>query len=163
MKIGSCGKMSSSRWLAVVIGIWFVSAGEVRPTPAQETPTARTVVTVNSKSAEDVITVPQQTISVSEGRKAQDVTGWVPLRGARAGLQLVLLLDDSSRGTLGLQLNDLKNFLTALPPTTQVALGYMRNGTPNLVQNFTNDHAQAAEALRLPQGSAGINGSPYFC
>ncbi len=74
-----------------------------------------------------------------------------------------MLLDDSSRGSLGLQLNDLRNFLNALPPTTQVALGYMRNGTPNLVQNFTNDHAQAAKALRLPQGSAGINGSPYFC
>jgi hypothetical protein len=39
----------------------------------------------------------------------------------------------------------------------------MRNGTPNLVQNFTNDHAQAAKALRLPQGFAGGNGSPYFC
>jgi hypothetical protein len=31
------------------------------------------------------------------------------------------------------------------------------------VQNFTTDHAQAAQALRLPVGSAGINGSPYFC
>jgi VWFA-related protein len=155
--------MGDSRWLATMVGVWLVISGAVRPSLAQETPTARTVVTVSSKSAEDVTTVPQQSISVSEGRKVQDVTGWVPLRGARAGLQLVLLLDDSSRGSLGLQLNDLKNFLTALPPTTQVALGYMRNGTPNLVQNFTNNHAQAAEALRLPQGSAGINGSPYFC
>jgi VWFA-related protein len=155
--------MSSRRWLAIMVGVWLVISGAVRPSFAQETPTARTVVTVSSKSAEDVTTVPQQSISVSEGRKVQDVAGWVPLRGARAGLQLVLLLDDSSRGSLGLQLNDLKNFLTALPPTTQVALGYMRNGTPNLVQNFTSDHAQAAQALRLPQGSAGINGSPYFC
>jgi VWFA-related protein len=155
--------MGGSRRFALMVGVWLVISGAVRPSLAQETPTARTVVTVTSKSAEDVITVPQQSISVSEGRKVQDVTGWVPLRGARADLQLVLLLDDSSRGTLGLQLNDLKNFLNALPPTTQVALGYMRNGTPNLVQNFTNNHAQAAEALRLPQGSAGINGSPYFC
>jgi VWFA-related protein len=163
MKTGSCRKMSGRRWLAIMVGVWLVISGAVRPSFAQETPTARTVVTVSSKSAEDVTTVPQQSISVSEGRKVQDVAGWVPLRGARAGLQLVLLLDDSSRGSLGLQLNDLKNFLTALPPTTQVALGYMRNGTPNLVQNFTSDHAQAAQALRLPQGSAGINGSPYFC
>jgi VWFA-related protein len=155
--------MGGSRRFALMVGVWLVISGAVRPSLAQETPTARTVVTVTSKSAEDVITVPQQSISVSEGRKVQDVAGWVPLRGARADLQLVLLLDDSSRGTLGLQLNDLKNFLNALPPTTQVALGYMRNGTPNLVQNFTKDHAQAAEALRLPQGSAGINGSPYFC
>jgi hypothetical protein len=96
-------------------------------------------------------------------RKVQDVTGWVPLRGARAGLQLVVLLDDSSRGNLGLQLKDLSNFVNGLPPATQVAIGYMRNGSANLVQNFTNDHAQAAKAFRLPSGSAGINGSPYFC
>jgi len=74
-----------------------------------------------------------------------------------------VLLDDSSRGNLGLQLNDIRNFVTGLPPNAQVAIGYMRNGTPNLVQNFTNDHAQAVKSLRLPTGSAGINGSPYFC
>jgi hypothetical protein len=78
-------------------------------------------------------------------------------------LQLVVLLDDSSQGNLGLQLNDIKSFLAALPPNAQVAIGYMRNGSPNLVENFTTDHAQAAKALRLPTGSAGINGSPYFC
>ena len=96
-------------------------------------------------------------------RKLQEVAGWVPLRGERSGLQLVVLLDDSSRGNLGLQLNDLRSFVTGLPPTTQVAIGYMRNGTPNLVQDFTSDHAQAAKSLRLPSGTAGGNGSPYFC
>jgi hypothetical protein len=74
-----------------------------------------------------------------------------------------VLLDDSSPGNLGLQLNDIKSFLTALPPNAQVAIGYMRNGSPNLLQNFTTDHAAVAKTLRLPQGSAGINGSPYFC
>ena len=121
------------------------------------------MVTVNQKAAEDVTTVPRQSISVFENRKLQDVTGWVPLRGPRSGLQLVVLLDDSSRGNLGLQLNDIKSFLAGLPPTTQVAIGYMRNGTPNLMQKFTSDHAQAAKSLRLPSGTAGINGSPYFC
>jgi hypothetical protein len=75
----------------------------------------------------------------------------------------VVLLDDSSRGNLGLQLSDIRSFLSGLPPTAQVAIGYMRNGTPNLEQNFTNDHALAAKALRLPQGIPGGNGSPYFC
>jgi hypothetical protein len=78
-------------------------------------------------------------------------------------LQLVVLLDDSSGGSLGLQLKDLKSFVTGLPPTTQVAIGYMRNGTPNLVQTFTTDHAEAVKSLRLPVGTPGGNGSPYFC
>lgn len=136
----------------------------VLPTlPAQETNTARAIVTANTKSSENVTAVPRQTITVYENRKLQEVAGWVPLRGERSGLQLVVLLDDSSRGNLGLQLNDLRNFVNGLPPTTQVAIGYMRNGTPNLVQNFTSDHAQAAKSFRLPAGLAGDNGSPYFC
>jgi VWFA-related protein len=163
MKIGSCGLRrvtGRGRSLAPMAAVCFAL---LAVSAAQETSTARAVVTVTSKSAEDVTTVPRQSISVYENRKLQDVTGWVPLRGPRAGLQLVVLLDDSSRGNLGSQLNDIKSFLTALPPTTQVAVGYMRNGAPNLAQNFTNDHAQAAQSLRLPTGTAGINGSPYFC
>ena len=145
------------------MAVCFAMPGLVRPLTGQETSNARAVVTVNSKAAEDVTTVPRQTMSVFENRKVQDVTGWVPLRGERSGLQLVVLMDDSSGGNLGLQLNDIKSFLAGLPPTTQVAIGYMRNGTPNLVQNFTSDHAQAAKALRLPAGIGGSNGSPYFC
>jgi hypothetical protein len=166
MKTSGCGagkKIVQSRFIGLVMAICFAMSGLVRPLTGQETSTGRAVVTVNSKAAEDVTTVPRQTMSVFENRKLQDVTGWVPLRGERSGLQLVVLMDDSSGGNLGLQLNDIKNFLAGLPPTTQVAIGYMRNGTPNLVQNFTGDHAQAAKALRLPAGIGGSNGSPYFC
>ena len=147
-------------YVAMVVGISFALAAL---SPGQETSTARAVVTATTKGSEDVTTIPRQSISLTANGKSQDVTGWVPLRGPRSGLQLVVLLDDGSRGNLGLQLNDIKNFLTALPPNAQVAIGYMRNGSPNLVQNFTTDHAAAAKTLRLPNGSAGINGSPYFC
>lgn len=155
MKTGTCKFMMG-------VGVCFFLLSQL-PVSAQETSTVRAIVTVNSKSAEDAATVPRQTISVYENRKLQEVAGWVPLRGERSGLQLVVLLDDSSRGNLGLQLNDIRTFVTGLPPTTQVAIGYMRNGTPNLVQNFTSDHAQAVKSLRLPLGQAGISGSPYFC
>src|SRR5580698_5075009 len=147
-------------YVAMVVGISFALAAL---SPAQETSTARAVVTATTKGSEDVTTIPRQSISLTANRKPQDVTGWVPLRGERSGLQLVVLLDDSSRGNMGLQLNDIRTFLAGLPPNAQVAIGYMRNGTPNRVQNFTSDHAQAAKSLRLPSGNAGINGSPYFC
>jgi VWFA-related protein len=149
--------------MALAMGICFAMHGAPAIAAAQETSIGRAVVTAETKAAEGVTTIPKQSISAYENRKQVDVSHWTPLRGPRSGLQLVLLLDDSSRGNLGLQLNDLRSFLNGLPPTTQVAIGYMRNGTPNLVQNFTADHAQAAKALRLPQGIAGGNGSPYFC
>jgi VWFA-related protein len=145
------------------VGVWLTTLGALPIVGAQETSTGRAVVTAQTKAAEGVTTISKQSISLYENRKLQEVSAWTPLRGARSGLQLVVLLDDSSRGNLGLQLNDIRSFLNGLPPTAQVAIGYMRNGTPNLVQNFTNDHALAAKALRLPQGVAGANGSPYFC
>ena len=157
------GKLGRSAPITIVMGICFAMLGALAPSRAQEGATARAIVTVNSKSAEDAATVPRQSISVLQNRKLQDVTGWVPLRGARSGLQLVVLLDDSARGSLGLQLNDLRSFVVGLPPATQVAIGYMRNGTAVMVQNFTSDHEAAAKSFRLPAGTAGGNGSPYFC
>jgi hypothetical protein len=85
------------------------------------------------------------------------------LAGDLADMQLFVFLDDSTRSSsLGTQLPDLKRFLKSLPPTTQVAVGYMHNGTFALAQAFTADHQQAANALRLPEGIPGENGSPYF-
>jgi hypothetical protein len=164
MKVGRVRKrVNRGAFIAVIVGAWFAFSGVLEPLWAQETSTARAVVTVNSKSVEDTTTVPRQSITVYQNRKLQDITGWVPLRGERSGLQLVVLLDDSSTGNLGLQLNDIKAIVTGLPPTAQVAIGYMRNGAPNLTQNFTNNHAEAVRALRVPSGTPGINGSPYFC
>src|SRR6202042_2803249 len=131
------------RYFAAVL-FCFALAGAVPPASSQEASTVHTIVTATSKSSEDAAPLPRQSITLVENRKAQEVTGWVPLRGPRSGLQLVVLLDDSSRGNLGLQLNDIRTFLNGLPPNARVAIGYMRNGTPNLVQNFTSDHAQAA-------------------
>jgi hypothetical protein len=38
----------------------------------------------------------------------------------------------------------------------------MQNGSAQVLQDLTDDHARAAKALRLPQGIPGGNGSPYF-
>src|ERR1700761_2485200 len=147
-----------SSGLALLLGL-LVSL----PAQAQDTSTARAVVTAVPKKGEDVSQVPRQAVTAYQNGKAQDLTGWVPLQESRAGLQLLILLDDSSRASLGNQLSDLSKFVAGLPPTTQIAIGYMRNGSAAMVQNFTTDHEQAAKAFRLPSGTAGINGSPYFC
>src|ERR1700733_16334536 len=98
MKIGSCGIGGR----ALAMGICLAMQGALWTAAAQETSTGRAVVTAETKAAEGVTTIPKQSISVYENRKLQDVSAWTPLRGARSGLQLVVLLDDSSRGNLGL-------------------------------------------------------------
>lgn len=146
--------------LAILAAAGFFAASA---SVAQETVTAHALVTAVPRSSEGEVVVPRESVSVWENGKRQDVSSWVPLRGDRAGLELVVLLDDSLRGSLSIRLDDLRSFIKALPPTTSIAIGYMRNGSPNLIQPFTVDHAAAAAALRLPIGQPGINGSPYFC
>jgi len=123
-------------------------------------------------SSQIVITVPRSEfaenlkasdVSVLRDKSPVDVVGLERLSGNLADMQLFILLDDSTRSSsLGVHLNEMKMFLDALPASTQVAVGYMRNGTFGLAQGFTTDHEKAASALRLPAAIPGENGSPYF-
>ena len=157
-------KLATHRWMecALVAALGYVIVAA--PTAfTQEVGTARAVVTANTRSNEVAPVIPRDSVTVRADRKPQEISGWTPLRGSNAGLQLVLLIDDSARSSLGLQLNDLRNFINAMPPSTQIAIAYMRNGSSYLAQTFTNDHAAANRALRLPIGGPGGNASPYFC
>jgi hypothetical protein len=101
-------------------------------------------------------------VTVKQGKDRLKVTDWVAACEDRAGLDLFILIDDASDSSLGSQLADLRAFVNAQPPTTSVGIGYMSNATVRITQDFTNDHAAAAKALRMPIGSTGAYGSPYL-
>lgn len=86
----------------------------------------------------------------------------LPVTGLTAlpDLQLFVLVDDSSAWTLGSQLTDLRRFIEAQPATAAIGVGYMRNGTVAMEQEFSPDHARAAKALRAPLTWA--EASPYL-
>lgn len=130
--------------------------------PATGTTTGRMVVTVESKSGQTVPDLQRGDLMAYSGKTRIPVTDIERLDGDKADMQLFILLDDSTSSSLGLYLPELKNFVKALPASTDVAIGYMRNGGFSLVQEFTKNHAAAAEAFRLPGGFPGGNGSPYF-
>ena len=120
------------------------------------------VVTVKPRhSGGQVPAVGPADVKVYQRDKQNAVTSWVPLQGDRAGLELFILIDDTSRTSLGLQLDSLKKFIDEQPETTAIAVGYMRNGTVLTLQNLTKDHAAAAKSLRLPLGGVGYT-SPYL-
>jgi VWFA-related protein len=77
-------------------------------------------------------------------------------------LYLAVLIDDSLRSDIASQWNDLKAFVMAQPSTTYVAVAYARNGVAMVAQDFTNDHARAAKALRIPLGDISAATSPYL-
>ncbi len=88
----------------------------------------------------------------------------VPVADWKRGetLFLAILIDDSLDSEIASQWNDLKAFIDAQPQTTYIAVAYSRNASASVVQDFTNDHALAAKALRMPIGSGGAFSSPYL-
>ena len=59
-------------------------------------------------------------------------------------------------------MEDIRQFINTQPSITAIGVAYMRNGIADIIQNPTNDHAQAAKALRLRLGDAGASASTYF-
>jgi hypothetical protein len=106
--------------------------------------------------------VSREDIIVRQGKDRLQVTGWSPISGDRSPLDLFVLIDDSARTSVSSQFGDLREFIYALPNTTSVGVGYMRNGTVQVAQDLTPDHRQAANALRIPLASPGAYGSPYL-
>src|SRR5215469_13053378 len=84
------------------------------------------------------------------------------MRSWFAGMDLFILIDDACDPRLGSRFNAIKSFITAQAASTSVGIGYARNTAVQIAQNFTPDHAQAAQALRLPTANTGAFGSPYL-
>jgi len=150
-----------------VLGMMLATIITPGPAAAQQTSNSgqvpvQLVVTVKPAHGSAVPAVGRDDVQVFQRGKASTVTSWVPLQGDKAGLQLFILIDDTSRSTLALQYSSIEKFIEEQPATTAVGVGYMRNGTVAVTQELTTDHAKAAKALRLPLGAAVGYTSPYL-
>jgi hypothetical protein len=151
---------ASMLFATMLIGFLPLQAQEKEPkktSPAQMTVTLR-VQGDNKRTPE----VKKEDVIVKQGKDRLRVTSWRPASGDRSDLALFVLIDDASDVSLGSHLDDLRMFVQALPSSTSVGVGYMRNGTVQIAQDFTTDHDQAGKALRLPMASSGAFGSPYL-
>jgi len=120
------------------------------------------VVTVKARHGAQPPVVAADDVKVYQRDQQDKVTSWIPLQGDRAGLQLFILVDDTSRNSLSLQFSSIAKFIEDQPATTAVGVGYMRNGMVFTAQDLTTDHALAEKALRLPVGAAAGYTSPYL-
>jgi hypothetical protein len=102
--------------------------------------------------------IKKEDIQVFEGKERVQTTDW--RRGEN--LYLAILIDDSIDYQAASQWNELKAFIAAQPQNSYVAVAYSRNGAAMVAQDFTQDHALAAKALRIPLGNAGAFSSPYL-
>lgn len=76
-------------------------------------------------------------------------------------LYLAVVIDDSLDSDVASQWSVLKEFFNAQPETTYISVSYVRNGTAEVAQDFTNNHELAAKALRIPIGPGAFS-SPYL-
>jgi hypothetical protein len=152
--------MDSSKFLMPIVALFLAGApGPLfgQPQSAPGTPVS-VIVTLEPRREKTIPAVEQQDIAVYQQNDKRPVTGFVPLRGS---MQLMLLIDDSAGTSFSTEIGTLKTFVTSLPSSTEVAIGYMRNGYTQLTQNFTGDHTAAANAIRVPMGPGGADVSPY--
>ena len=118
------------------------------------------IVTVEPKHGNNTPALNREDVMVYQERDRAQVTGWEPFQGPNAALELFILIDDSLSTSVGPQLNDVRAFINAQPATSSIGVAYMRNGTVQVLQNLTNDHAATASRLRIPLG-VGATSSPY--
>src|SRR5690348_15943271 len=69
-------------------------------------------------------------------------------------LSLAILVQEDLASTFNLELKGLGDFIRHLPRGTRVMVAYLRGGTIQVRQRFTDDLERAAGALRIVQSSA---------
>lgn len=129
-------------------------AQEEGPTPTQA------LVSFDSKSP---VAPTASSVTLKINNRATPLLGLSPIPAN--GAQVAILIDDGLRSSINVQLNDIRAFIQSLPEGTGVFVGYMQNGRiiPASDPGFTADHAAAAAGIRISQGIAGVDASPYFC
>lgn len=76
-----------------------------------------------------------------------------------APLNLAVLIQDDLVSRVGNELGVTREFIRSLPAGSRVMVGYIRSGSLQVRQPFTDDLEQAAKSLRVPVGSSSV--APY--
>ena len=139
--------------LAVTVSFGWLAA---IPSVAAAAEVTTTVTAVGKKAAPPEIK--REDIQPYLNKERMQASGW----DHGQDLALGILIDDTISQEAASQWNDLKAFILEQSPNTLVAVAYAQNGSAQIAQDFTNDHAKAAKALRIPLGVGGAFNSPYL-
>jgi VWFA-related protein len=90
-------------------------------------------------------------LTVSEDGETQSM---LSIRSAytNSPLALAILIQDDLVSSVSLEIKSLREFITKLPKGTRVMIGYIRSGSLDVRQKFTENLEKAASVLRTPLG-----------
>lgn len=74
-------------------------------------------------------------------------------------IYLAVLIQDDVVSSIGNEIKSIGEFIEKLPKGSRVMIGYIRSGSLQVRQKFTNETDKAIKALRIPVGSAAL--APY--
>ncbi|HEY6448871.1 MAG TPA: hypothetical protein VIY53_20615 [Acidobacteriaceae bacterium] len=153
------------RWMAIpAIAVALVAAATVATAQNENQGQGKAVVTVLPKNDKQPTSdVQAQQVKIEVAGKQTPVSNWQALRGGQSTVELVMLIDDGARMSLGREMGEITHFVQSLPPNVKFAFAYMENGRAEMPGALTTDHAKALQALRMPIGEPGASASPYFC
>ena len=77
-------------------------------------------------------------------------------------LSIAVLIQDDLSSNANLQLKTIADFIRGLPKGSRVFVAYLRGGSIQVRQKFTEDLEKAANSLRIVSGAGGIASSPYI-
>jgi len=132
------------------------SNAQTKPAASNSGSVTFTVTAVGKKESAPPIT--KDDVQLFQGKERKQIGDWK--KGEQ--LFLAILIDNSIDTGAGGQWDYLKEFIQAQPQTTSIAVGYIQNNATRVAQDFTQDHALAAKALRLPIGTSALGSSPYL-
>lgn len=75
---------------------------------------------------------------------------------ATTSLALAVLIQDDLSSEANLQLQNIKQFIRRLPKGSRVMVAYLRGGTLDVREKFTEDLDKAADSIRIIVGSASV-------
>lgn len=112
---------------------------------------------LETKQTEEIIQADR--LIVREDKQEQTI---LSIRSVTAApLEIAVLIQDNLTSTANLQLNDIRDFIRRLPKGTRVMVGYIRGGSLQTAQKFTDDLEKAAKSVRIISGSGAGGNGPY--
>jgi len=150
--------------LFLMAGVMLSSLMGQAPEPKQKVRTVTIPISIFTKKelkenqAEEYVQADR--LIVKEDKEEQQILSIRSVSGTP--LSIALVVQDDLTSNFNLQIKDIQEFIRKLPQGTRVMVAYLRSGSPQIRQRFTDDLEKAASSLRIVIGSAsGAPRSPY--
>src|SRR5687768_854681 len=115
-------------------------------------------IKINSRELESESELQNIDLTVSEDGEPQTILS-IRGVGTNSPITLAVLIQEDLVPSVGNEIRSLAEFITGLPKGSRVMIGYLRTGSLQVRQKFTNDLEKAAKSLRPPTGFT--SASPY--